>query len=178
MRSLILFLLVYGVVLIQAAVIPVFLPNALIANVFVVLTVNLALFRKNGELIFWTFLLGFLIDSLSAFPLGFNMVLLPLLAIFSKYLLRKFWGHASVFSAVVLTGFSVAAYQVIALLVKALLGRRGKGATDDLLASLSFAPASMAISLFVNCFLITPLFYLLLKSLNELFEYWDQKRKI
>ena len=177
MHFLILFLLVYGVVLVQAAVIPVFLPHLPVVNLFVVLAVSLSLFRRDGELIFWTLLLGFLVDRLSAFPLGFNAVLLPALAVFSRYLLRKIWGKAGIFSAVALTGIGLAAYQIIVFLVRALLDKKHEGVAD-LLSSLPFAPATILVSLLVNCFLAAPLFYLLLKSLNELFEYWEQKRKL
>lgn len=177
MRTLILFLLTYAVVLLQSSVIPVFVSRSYLVNLFVIFTVNISFFRRGAELLFWVGMLGFLIDSLSAFPLGFNIVLLPALALLAKYLLRRFWGKPSLFAAVSLTGFLLVLYDLAIFLARLLLAKIPGLAANSIPVS-SYAISTILWAIIINCFLITPLFYAILKILNELFEYWEQKRKL
>ena len=177
MRTLILFFLTYAVILLQSAVIPVFVPRSYVVNLFVVFAVNVSFFRRGVELLFWVGVLGFLVDSLSAFPLGFNIVLLPALALLAKYLLKRFWGKPSLFAAVALTGFLLFIYDFASFLARLLLAKV-PGLATVTMSAYTYTIGTVLSAALINCFLIAPLFYVILKSLNELFEYWEQKRKL
>lgn len=169
MRSIILFILVYLVFLLQAVILPVLSMGGLGINLFIVFIVVLALFRPTAEVVFWSLVTGFLADYLSASRVSSSVLIIPLIAIAVHYGVKEFSRKPTLATGAAMVGISLLAFALVSDMASFLLA--GINFKFEIL-NLKFIA-----SLLLNCMIATPVFYLLLKRLQELFEYWETRKK-
>jgi rod shape-determining protein MreD len=142
-------------------------------NLVAILLLSISLFRPLGESFFLAFAVGLAFDALY-FNLGGGLFFLifPLLAFLNHFFLKKIWS-----GRLTILGFSLFA-AVLVLVLNGLVFSFSFYKTDSFSLTSLLWGKQLFKMIFINTFLISPLFFFSFKRLNELFEYWEQKKRI
>ena len=110
------FIIIFLTIIIQIAVFPHFFPPGLVPDLALILTVIWTV-NDGFERSFWRIIiLGLVLDMLSFWPIGFNIITLTLISYVTSFLAKRFLISPKpwrLFFILVVLGFSTLAYQII-----------------------------------------------------------------
>jgi rod shape-determining protein MreD len=178
MRFIILLLLVCFATVIQIGIVPSLFPGSENFNLPLLLVIGISFFRSQKEAIFWAFFLGLLLDTLEPYLLGWAIFVFPLIALANSYLLKKFWGKPGVIPFITLTILFSFFYQLLLFSSKTFLLSGEETFFGLFLANSTVFLLDALKSMVLNGFFLGAFFYFLFFRLDQLFDYWEQKRKI
>lgn len=178
MRVIVLSLIVYLIIVFQIAIAPVFSFGNGGFNLPLVFLIGISLFRSKGEFIVWAVILGILVDALAVYSLNLAVLIFPAIALAGNYLLKKFWGKPGIVPFLILTALFSLLYQLIIFSAKISFFPGEESFIALFTTNLNYYLWDSLKSILINCALLTPLFYFMLLRLNQLFDYWDQKKRL
>ncbi|MFH1559088.1 MAG: rod shape-determining protein MreD [Patescibacteria group bacterium] len=178
MRYFVLLLLLYLSIVCQIAVIPALGLQILKLNLPLMFLAGAIVFRPRTEILFYSALLGLIFDSLSFLPLPITLFLLPLICFFDLMLTKKLWPRPNIFSCLFSSFFLITAFSLFVFFEKIPLTRAGLPFFEIILQNSRQFGLDLLKSFISNSLLLVPPVYFILKRLNELFEYWEQRKRI
>jgi hypothetical protein len=175
MRTVIILILIYLIVLFQTVISPVLGLNHLGLNFFVVFLVGLLYMFNLGEVIFFSVILGLVFDSISVFS-GLGMLyFIGVAVLFSLFISKTkeieilnyiyFSIMAIVIFNLLIYFFSVNLYENFGFFAYL---------KENLVSFLWF----LLKAILANSLILVPIFYLLFRQLQEFFDYWEQRKKM
>ena len=178
MRIITLVLMTYFIVIFQVAVAPAFSLIGDSFNLPLIFVIGISLFRPKSEFVIWAIILGVLIDAMAVYSLNIMIFIFPFIALAGNYLLKKFWGKPGIIPFLILTALFSLFYQLIIFSAKLSFSPGEESFMVLFTSNFSCYLRNSLKAILVNCVLLVPLFYFIFLRLNQLFEYWDQKKKI
>ena len=106
------------------------------------------------------------------------MFIFPAFAFLGSFFQKKFWGKPGVMSCLTLTALLSILYQLVIFLIRIFSFSQEGGVFNLILENFNDAFVNTIKATASNSLILSPLFYLLLSRLNELFDYWEQRKRL
>ena len=176
MRFIILAIFTYLAVMLQVVVFPALNLSGWHFNFLVMLVASISFFCQPSTIIFWSFIIGALLDKLTAYSTNLNIFILPLAAWLGLILFKRLNPKPSPGVFLIFSGFFFLIYRLSFFLAEK-VAYADTSFWNFLKENYLHFFSGLGITLAVNCLILAPLFYLVFKRLVELFDYWEQRRK-
>ncbi|MEA3273250.1 MAG: hypothetical protein U9Q72_01490 [Patescibacteria group bacterium] len=178
MRVIVLSLIVYLIIILQVVIIPILPLGAGGFNLPLIFLIGISLFRPKGEFIVWAVILGILVDALAIYSLNLAIFIFPAITLAGNYLLKKFWGKPGIVPFLILTVLFSLLYQLIIFSAKISLLPGEESFMALFTTNFNHYLWDSLQAILINGVLLVPLAYFMLLRLNQLFDYWDQKKRL